>query len=142
MRAEKILTLDARGWRPSLTRLAAPAAVLALVLAPAALAQRMDGGLAPQSQWGAASCSGHGHTELGRCACDPRWSGAQCDTPEQPLDCGEHGKVSRGRCVCEPGWKGRTCQIANSTCTHGKLASGKCVCDPGWSGDACKTAAN
>jgi hypothetical protein len=118
-------------------RLAASSAVLVLLLGPAALAQRMGGGVGPPSQWSAAPCSGHGHHDFDRCLCDPGWAGAECDAPEKPLDCGDHGKATHGWCVCEPGWKGRVCQTAPMTCTHGKVAHGKCVCDPGWSGDAC-----
>lgn len=118
-------------------RLAASVALLALLLGPAAPAQTMIGGTAPPSQWNAAACSGHGHTDFGRCFCDPGWSGAQCGAPEKPLDCGDHGKDSNGWCVCEPGWKGRACQTAPLTCAHGKVAHGKCACDAGWSGDAC-----
>ena len=121
-------------------RLAASVAVLVLALAPPAPAQRMVGGIGPESQWGGAACSGHGHTDFGRCACDPRWTGADCATPEQPPDCGAHGLASRGRCLCEAGWKGRTCQTAQLTCAHGKPASGQCACDPGWSGAACEVA--
>ena len=119
-------------------RLAAALAVLAgfaLVLAPAALAQPIGNG-AP-GQWNQAPCSGHGHTNFGRCFCDPGWTGAECGAPEKPLDCGAHGKDSHGWCVCEPGWKGRACQTAPLACTHGQLAHGKCVCAAGWSGDTC-----
>jgi hypothetical protein len=121
-------------------RLAATLAVLALAEASPALAQRMVGGEAPEGQWSTASCSGHGRIEFGRCACDSYWKGAQCDTPEQPIDCGQHGKSHWGRCVCAAGWKGRTCRTAPSTCAHGSVANGKCVCDPGWSGGACDAA--
>jgi len=115
-------------------RLAASVAVLALVLGPVAKAQPVGSG-----EWVSGPCSGHGYSDAGRCFCDPRWSGAACDTPDKPLDCGEHGAPAHGWCVCEPGWKGRACQIAPLHCTHGKVAHGKCVCDPGWSGDACNT---
>src|SRR5580700_12331257 len=98
MPAGGILASRTRQPTPGLVALAI---VLALALGPAALAQ--GSGVAPPSQWGAAACSGHGHTQFGRCFCDPRWSGDQCETPEQPLDCGEHGKASHGWCVCEPG---------------------------------------
>jgi EGF-like domain len=88
-------------------RLAAAFAVLSLILGPAALAQPIANG-AP-GQWNAAPCHGHGHTDFGRCFCDPGWAGAQCDAPEKPLNCGEHGKASHGWCVCEPGWSGAVC---------------------------------
>jgi hypothetical protein len=110
-------------------RLAAPFAVLALVLAPAAVAQPTGGGVSPPSQWNAAACSGHGHTQFGRCFCDPRWTGAACDNVEKPLDCGDHGKSSNGWCVCDPGWKGRACQTAPPPCPDGKAANGKGDCD-------------
>ena len=116
-------------------RVASIFAVLALVLGPAALAQPIANG-AP-GQWNSAPCSGHGHTDFGRCFCDPGWAGAQCDAPEKPLTCGDHGKASHGWCVCEPGWKGGACQTAPLSCTHGKAAHGKCVCEPGWSGAVC-----
>jgi len=120
-------------------RLAASLAVLALlVLGPAAVLAQPAGNGTP-GQWNAAPCSGHGHTDFGRCFCDPGWSGAECGATEKPLDCGDHGKASNGWCACEPGWKGRACQIAPVACAHGKVTQGKCVCDQGWSGDACKT---
>jgi len=104
---------------------------------PGARAIQLPGSL-PSNQWTAAPCSGHGSKQFGdRCVCDSYWTGAQCDTPEQPPDCGAHGKAADGRCVCDPGWKGRACQTAPPVCTHGKAEQGKCVCDPGWSGDAC-----
>ena len=115
--------------------LATAFAALALLLAPAALAQPIGNG-AP-GQWNAAPCSGHGHTDFGRCFCDPRWTGAECDRPEKPLDCGDHGVASHGGCACERGWKGRTCQSATLVCTHGKAVHGQCVCDTGWSGETC-----
>lgn len=88
-------------------------------------------------QWTSTVCSGHGHTDSGRCVCNPGWSGTECQTVEKTLDCGEHGTATHGWCVCDPGWKGHACQTAPSSCTHGQVAHGKCVCDPGWTGDAC-----
>jgi hypothetical protein len=122
-------------------RLAAGLAVLALTLAPAALAQRMVGVGGPESGWNSAPCSGHGRTEIGRCFCDDGWAGEACGAPEKPLDCGDHGKASHRRCVCEAGWKGRACQSAAVSCLHGKVDGGKCVCDAGWSGRSCATRA-
>ena len=111
-------------------RLAASFAVLALVLAPVAVvAQPMVGGTSPPSQWGAAACSGHGHTQFGRCFCDPHWTGAACDNVEQPLDCGDHGKSSNGWCVCDPGWKGRACQTAPKPHATAAVTPGKSDCD-------------
>jgi hypothetical protein len=123
-------------------RLASALAALALVLGPPALtlgAPTMDQpvGSGEPGQWTSTPCTGHGHTDSGRCFCNAGWSGDACDTPGKTLDCGDHGKATNGWCVCEPGWKGRTCQTAPSSCTHGKIANGKCACDPGWSGDAC-----
>ena len=107
-----------------------------LLVSFAVLAISLPGSL-PSSQWTTGSCSGHGHTQIGRCFCDPYWTGAQCDRLEQPPDCGDHGTASNGRCVCERGWSGRGCGTAPPACAHGKLAHRKCVCDPGWSGGAC-----
>jgi hypothetical protein len=120
--------MPARGVRAFLV-------LLALVAGSPALAQPVGGGSA--GQWSAAPCSGHGHTNIGRCFCDPGWSGATCGAPEKPLDCGAHGKASNGWCVCEPGWKGGACQTASLKCAHGKAAHGKCACEPSWSGDLC-----
>jgi EGF-like domain len=98
-------------------------------------------GSGPSGQLAVPGCNGHGHTQIGRCFCDPGWYGAQCgsNTPDQPRDCGAHGRASNGWCVCEPGWKGGACQTPPLACTHGKVARGKCVCDAGWSGAACNT---
>jgi EGF-like domain/Tenascin EGF domain len=123
-------------------QIAAAFAALALVLgapAPVLGAPLMDqpAGNNEPGQWRSMPCTGHGHTDSGRCFCNAGWSGDACDTPAKTLECGDHGKAANGWCVCEPGWKGRTCQSAPVSCTHGKVADGKCVCDAGWSGDVC-----
>jgi len=133
MLARGISALKAR--RPARARLAAALAGFALVIGPATLGQPIGNG-AP-GQWNPAPCNGHGHTQFGRCFCDPGWAGAECATTEKALDCGDHGRASHGWCVCEPGWKGRACQTAPPTCAHGQVSLGKCICESGWSGDRC-----
>jgi hypothetical protein len=126
---------DREGAMPTRGRLAAFSAMLALLLGPPALAQPIGAG--PPGGLSPAACNGHGQINLGRCFCDPGWSGAECGGRERPLACGAHGRASNGWCVCEPGWKGHACETAPPTCVHGKPAHGKCACDGGWSGDAC-----
>jgi hypothetical protein len=104
---------------------------------PNARAIQLPGSL-PSNQWTQAACGGHGRKEFGdRCTCDSYWTGANCDTPDQPPDCGAHGKAAGDRCVCDPGWRGDACQKAPLVCKHGQATHGKCACEPGWSGDAC-----
>ena len=67
-------------------------------------------------------CSGHGVYGAGRCHCDPKWKGAECDVPVdecEVLDCNGHGVCKQGVCLCKPGWTGANCdksEYAYFTC--------------------------
>lgn len=57
-------------------------------------------------------CSGHGIYGAGRCHCDPKWKGVECDVPVdecEVLDCNGHGACKQGVCLCKPGWTGANC---------------------------------
>jgi len=103
---------------------------------------------------GACNCV-HGTCTNNTCACNPGYTGEQCDTEVDRSgclnSCTEHGTCTSDGCLCEAGWVGsacnvqcpdgyygnqctNTCQCAHGTCN---FVSGACTCDSGWQGAAC-----
>ena len=104
-------------------------------------------------------CSGHGicgygmsdfqsGRPLGRCLCQPGWTGRDCEAGQQcPARCSDHGRCVEGACVCECGWSGRDCSkmtigatlCPNGCSSNGECVLGKCFCFPGYGGKDCGT---
>ena len=103
-------------------------------------------------------CNHHGtcNFQLGRCNCQPGFSGAGCRKQNQcPNQCSNNGKCtvtlatatkySVSKCQCNPGFVGKNCSLDTrcaadgNICTgHGKCSNTKCVCDNGWAGEKCE----
>ncbi|KAJ8981308.1 hypothetical protein NQ317_015441, partial [Molorchus minor] len=89
-------------------------------------------------------CGSHGQCDMGKCRCDPGWTGARCEQLPCDVRCQEHGQCRNGTCVCSQGWNGRHCTLPgceNGCSGHGQctLEEGlyKCVCIQGWAGSDC-----
>ncbi|XP_022650380.1 teneurin-m-like isoform X4 [Varroa destructor] len=88
-------------------------------------------------------CHGHGTCNMGKCDCDPDFTGEACAYQLCPVLCNGRGSYSGGRCVCQPGWKGTECQLRDEECEpadcsgHGECIDGACKCFQGYKGSAC-----
>lgn len=84
---------------------------------------------------------------LGRCLCQPGYSGESCETAIGcPGDCNGHGECVNGVCVCSCGYKGPACdrvELGDALCPqncndNGECVLGECYCNPGFTGDLCE----
>ncbi|XP_069961217.1 teneurin-m-like isoform X2 [Cherax quadricarinatus] len=90
-------------------------------------------------------CEERGHCILGRCQCEPGYSGIDCSQVLCPILCSGHGDYMNGQCRCHPGYKGKECQLRHHECevpdcnSQGQCIDGQCHCAKGYTGDFCQT---
>ncbi|XP_028969053.1 teneurin-m [Galendromus occidentalis] len=89
-------------------------------------------------------CHGHGTCTMGKCNCDPNYTGESCAYQLCPVLCNGRGNYVNGECQCQSGWKGKECQLREEECEvadcsgHGDCLDGFCKCFPGYKGSACE----
>ncbi|XP_045622764.2 teneurin-m isoform X2 [Procambarus clarkii] len=90
-------------------------------------------------------CEERGHCILGRCQCEPGYSGIDCSQVLCPILCSGHGDYMNGQCRCHPGFKGKECQLRHHECEvpdcngQGQCVDGQCHCAKGYTGEFCQT---
>ncbi|XP_077569984.1 integrin beta-6 [Stigmatopora nigra] len=105
---------------------------------------------------------GRGTFHCGVCACQPGFSGADCECDEDGAqtgdcspdnatqECSGQGRCYCGKCACDPSpfgrIYGRYCECDNFSCArfrgelcagHGECDCGECRCQSGWTGEYC-----
>ncbi|XP_042234258.1 teneurin-m-like isoform X2 [Homarus americanus] len=90
-------------------------------------------------------CHERGHCILGRCQCEPGYSGVDCSHVLCPILCSGHGNYMNGQCRCDSGFKGKECQLRHHECEvpdcngQGQCTNGQCRCAKGYTGEFCQT---